>query len=118
MHWRDQYLTGVRIDRSIVSTSSGSDLVNPLPGQTNYAAANAGVAAMTIVNALECPRSRPDQTDDRHGARPRSLSGAVSQRVWPSVAASSRKVMSWFHMRTWSRDVGVGIRWLAPIINM
>lgn len=55
-YWRDQYLAGARVDRSIVNTSSGSGLANPLPGQTNYAAANAGVAAMTIVNALELGR--------------------------------------------------------------
>ncbi|WP_260479198.1 SDR family NAD(P)-dependent oxidoreductase [Kibdelosporangium aridum] len=45
-----------RVDRAIVNTSSGSGLVNPLPGQTNYAAANAGVAAMTISSALELGR--------------------------------------------------------------
>jgi NAD(P)-dependent dehydrogenase (short-subunit alcohol dehydrogenase family) len=50
-YWRDRRESG--IDRAIVTTSSGSGLANPLPGQTNYAAANAGIAAMTISSALE-----------------------------------------------------------------
>lgn len=52
-HWRGQHHSGRQADRVIVNTASGSGLFNPLPGQSNYAAANAGVAAMTIVHALE-----------------------------------------------------------------
>lgn len=48
-YWRD----AGPADRALINTSSGSGLRTPLPTQTNYAAANAGVAAMTIVNALE-----------------------------------------------------------------
>lgn len=55
-YWREQHAAGVRTDRAIVNTASGSGLLNPLPLQTNYAAANAGVAAMTIVHALELGR--------------------------------------------------------------
>ncbi|MEJ2853265.1 MULTISPECIES: SDR family NAD(P)-dependent oxidoreductase [unclassified Saccharothrix] len=55
-YWRGQVDEGVRTDRAIVNTASGSGLLNPLPTQTNYAAANAGVAAMTTVHALELRR--------------------------------------------------------------
>lgn len=55
-HWRERYESGARADRAIITTSSGSGLVNPLPAQTNYAAANAGIAAMTISAALELGR--------------------------------------------------------------
>ncbi|MBU8833285.1 SDR family NAD(P)-dependent oxidoreductase [Mycolicibacterium goodii] len=55
-YWRTQVDAGVRVDRAIVNTASGSGLLNPLPTQTNYAAANAGVAAMTMVHALELRR--------------------------------------------------------------
>jgi NAD(P)-dependent dehydrogenase (short-subunit alcohol dehydrogenase family) len=55
-HWRERYAAGARSDRAIVNTASGSGLLNPLPGQSNYAAANAGVAAMTLVHALELGR--------------------------------------------------------------
>ncbi|NEW43776.1 SDR family NAD(P)-dependent oxidoreductase [Nocardia cyriacigeorgica] len=54
--WRERYEAGDRIDRAIVNSASGSGLLNPLPTQTNYAAANAGVAAMTTVHALELRR--------------------------------------------------------------
>lgn len=55
-YWRSRVDAGVRADRAIVNTASGSGLLNPLPTQTNYAAANAGVAAMTMVHALELRR--------------------------------------------------------------
>ena len=55
-HWKQRYEAGDRIDRAIVNTSSGSGLLNPGPAAGNYAAANAGVAALTIVHALELRR--------------------------------------------------------------
>lgn len=55
-HWRRRFDKGVRADRAIVNTVSGSGLLNPLPAQSNYAAANAGVAAMSEVHALELHR--------------------------------------------------------------
>ena len=54
-YWREQTKAGVEGDRAVVNTSSGSGLHGNL-GQTNYAAAKAGIAAMTIVNALELGR--------------------------------------------------------------
>ncbi|SDM47091.1 SDR family NAD(P)-dependent oxidoreductase [Allokutzneria albata] len=55
-HWRARWESGDRVDRAIINTSSGSGLLNPLPAHSNYAAANAGVAALTVVNALELGR--------------------------------------------------------------
>ncbi|MEU1391924.1 MULTISPECIES: SDR family NAD(P)-dependent oxidoreductase [unclassified Nonomuraea] len=55
-HWRDRYEAGVRADRAVINTSSGSGLLNPLPAQASYAAGNAGVAALTMVAALELGR--------------------------------------------------------------
>ncbi|WP_026928748.1 SDR family NAD(P)-dependent oxidoreductase [Glycomyces tenuis] len=55
-HWRRRSDAGSKADRAIVNTASGSGLYNPLPSQSNYAAANAGVAAMTTVHALELGR--------------------------------------------------------------
>jgi NAD(P)-dependent dehydrogenase (short-subunit alcohol dehydrogenase family) len=56
-HWREQAKAGSEVDRAIVNTSSGAGL-HGNPGQTNYAAAKAGIAAMTIVNSLELKRYR------------------------------------------------------------
>ncbi|NBE92350.1 SDR family NAD(P)-dependent oxidoreductase [Nonomuraea sp. KC401] len=55
-YWREQYESGPRADRVIVNTSSTSGLDSPYPLNTNYAAANAGVGAMTIVHSLELGR--------------------------------------------------------------
>lgn len=55
-YWRDRHDAGDRQDRSLVNTTSTAGLDSPLPLNTSYAAANAGVAAMTIVHALELRR--------------------------------------------------------------
>ncbi|HWE55600.1 MAG TPA: SDR family oxidoreductase [Acidimicrobiales bacterium] len=54
--WRDRSkAVGTEIDRSLINTSSGAGL-HGNPGQTNYAAAKAGIAAMTIVAGYELKR--------------------------------------------------------------
>jgi NAD(P)-dependent dehydrogenase (short-subunit alcohol dehydrogenase family) len=53
VYWREQFKAGSQADRAIVNTSSSSGLHNPLPTEVNYAAAKAGVAAMTTVAAIE-----------------------------------------------------------------
>jgi NAD(P)-dependent dehydrogenase (short-subunit alcohol dehydrogenase family) len=53
--WRDQSKQGLDADRAIVNTSSGAGL-QPGVGQTNYAAAKAGIAAMTQVASKELGR--------------------------------------------------------------
>jgi NAD(P)-dependent dehydrogenase (short-subunit alcohol dehydrogenase family) len=57
-YWRGQADRGADADRAIINTASGSGLVNPMPAQGACAAANAGVAAMTIVHSLELMRYR------------------------------------------------------------
>ena len=53
--WRDSAKAGTTTDRAIVNTSSGAGLHGNV-GQTNYSAAKAGIAAMTVVNAMELNR--------------------------------------------------------------
>lgn len=53
--WREQTKAGNHEARAVVNTSSGAGL-HGNPGQTNYAAAKAGVAAMTIVWSRELKR--------------------------------------------------------------
>ena len=53
--WRDAAKTGTVTDRAIVNTSSGAGLHGNI-GQTNYSAAKAGIAIMTVVNAMELER--------------------------------------------------------------
>jgi NAD(P)-dependent dehydrogenase (short-subunit alcohol dehydrogenase family) len=54
-YWREQQKAGKELKAAIVNTSSGAGLIGN-PGQLNYAAAKAGIAAMTIVEALELGR--------------------------------------------------------------
>jgi NAD(P)-dependent dehydrogenase (short-subunit alcohol dehydrogenase family) len=54
-YWRDQVKEGKEGKRAIINTSSGSGLIGNF-GQLNYAAAKAGIAAMTIVEAMELSR--------------------------------------------------------------
>jgi NAD(P)-dependent dehydrogenase (short-subunit alcohol dehydrogenase family) len=55
-YWRDlSKSAGAPIKASVVNTTSGSGLYSN-PGQTNYAAAKAGVASMTVVAARELAR--------------------------------------------------------------
>lgn len=55
VHWRQETKAGKRAARAVVNTSSGAGL-HGNAGQTNYAAAKAGIAAMTLVHSLELPR--------------------------------------------------------------
>jgi NAD(P)-dependent dehydrogenase (short-subunit alcohol dehydrogenase family) len=54
-YWRERSKAGDFGPRNIVNTSSGTGL-HGNPGQTNYAAAKGGIAAMTMVNAMELKR--------------------------------------------------------------
>ncbi|MCU1655646.1 MAG: Peroxisomal hydratase-dehydrogenase-epimerase, partial [Pseudonocardiales bacterium] len=53
--WRDESKRGTGRPRAIVNTASGAGLHGNV-GQTNYAAAKAGIAAMTVVHARELER--------------------------------------------------------------
>ncbi|MDT5019161.1 MAG: hypothetical protein QOD39_5321 [Mycobacterium sp.] len=54
-YWRDQSKAGTPVDARIVNTSSGAGLMGNI-GQANYGAAKAGIAALTIIQAVELAR--------------------------------------------------------------
>ena len=54
-YWREQSKAGKTVDARVINTSSHSGLFANI-GQTNYAAAKAGIATMTIVAARELQR--------------------------------------------------------------
>ena len=80
-YWREQSKKAGRpVAASIVNTSSEAFLLGSA-GQPNYAAAKAGIAALTVVTARSCarygvlanaicPRARTDMTADLMGAAP------------------------------------------------
>jgi NAD(P)-dependent dehydrogenase (short-subunit alcohol dehydrogenase family) len=54
-HWREQAKAGTTISGRIINTTSVSGIYGN-PGQTNYGAAKAGIAAFTTIAALEVAR--------------------------------------------------------------
>src|SRR5471030_2208194 len=54
-YWREQTKAGKEVKASIINTSSTSGLLGN-PGQTNYGAAKAGIAAFTTIAATELAR--------------------------------------------------------------
>jgi len=97
-HWRAQSKeTGAPVYGRIVNTSSEAFLFGP-PGQANYAAAKAGIVALTVstaralqrygvtANAI-CPRARTAMTADTFGAAPQEGPDPLStEHVAPLVA--------------------------------
>jgi NAD(P)-dependent dehydrogenase (short-subunit alcohol dehydrogenase family) len=53
--WRDHKKAGLPVDARIINTSSGAGLQGSV-GQSNYAAAKAGIAGLTLVQAAELAR--------------------------------------------------------------
>ena len=54
-HWRQRAKSGQAVQASVVNTSSGAGLLAN-PGQANYGAAKAGIAAFTMIAAKELAR--------------------------------------------------------------
>ena len=54
-HWREQSKAGEVVDARIINTTSVSGIYGN-PGQTNYGAAKAGIAAFTVISAQELHR--------------------------------------------------------------
>lgn len=54
-YWREQHKAGRRLNPRIVNTTSGAGLFGSV-GQSNYSAAKAAIAALTIVQATELQR--------------------------------------------------------------
>ena len=54
-YWREQSKAGNEVDGRIINTASPSGIYGNV-GQTNYGAAKAGIAAFTVISALELAR--------------------------------------------------------------
>ncbi|NEW41163.1 SDR family oxidoreductase [Nocardia cyriacigeorgica] len=55
-YWKDQSKAGNQPDAAVINTASASGVTIPNPGQANYGAAKAGIAALTLVAADELER--------------------------------------------------------------
>jgi NAD(P)-dependent dehydrogenase (short-subunit alcohol dehydrogenase family) len=55
LYWREQSKSGAPVDARIINTTSASGVFGNV-GQSNYGAAKAGIAAFTIITAMELDR--------------------------------------------------------------
>ena len=55
-HWKARSKGGEEVNAAVINTASGSGTYMPNPGQANYGAAKAGIAALTLVAASELGR--------------------------------------------------------------
>ena len=79
-HWRDQYKLGNLNDARVINTSSGAGLLGSV-GQGNYAAAKAGIAALTIQAAAELGRYGVTVNAIAPAARTRMTEGPFSSMM-------------------------------------
>ncbi|MGH9028699.1 MAG: SDR family oxidoreductase [Acidimicrobiales bacterium] len=70
-YWREQAKAGKEVRAAVVNTSSTSGLLGN-PGQTNYGAAKAGLAAFTVIAAAEL---------SRYGVRVNAIAPAARTRM-------------------------------------
>ena len=80
--WREQAKAGRRVEASVVCTTSTSGLVGN-PGQSNYGAAKAGIAAFTVIAAAELAR---------YGVRVNALAPLARTRLTESVPGLAEMV--------------------------
>jgi NAD(P)-dependent dehydrogenase (short-subunit alcohol dehydrogenase family) len=70
-YWREQTKAGNTVRANVVNTSSTSGLLGN-PGQTNYGAAKAGIAAFSVIAAMEL---------ERYGVRVNAIAPAARTRM-------------------------------------
>jgi NAD(P)-dependent dehydrogenase (short-subunit alcohol dehydrogenase family) len=70
-HWRERSKAGEPVSGRIINTSSTSGLLG-IPGQSNYGAAKAGIAAFTQIVAMEM---------DRHGVTVNAIAPGARTRL-------------------------------------
>jgi NAD(P)-dependent dehydrogenase (short-subunit alcohol dehydrogenase family) len=97
-HWRERSKAGDDVDARIINTSSPSGIYGN-PGQTNYGAAKAGIAAFTIIAAMEL---------GRYGVTVNAIAPAALTRMTENLGMGQAP-----------DDVKeqMGPRWIAPIIT-
>ncbi|MFD6159062.1 SDR family oxidoreductase [Nocardia sp. NPDC060256] len=71
-YWKAQSKTGRQVAASVINTASASGTFMPNPGQANYGAAKAGIAALTQVAALEL---------ERYGVRANAIAPVARTRL-------------------------------------
>ncbi|MCX7620743.1 MAG: SDR family oxidoreductase [Acidimicrobiales bacterium] len=81
-HWRARAKAGEAVDARIINTSSGAGLMGSV-GQANYAAAKAGIAALTLNEAAELARYGVTANAIAPAARTRMTEGVFTEMMAP-----------------------------------
>lgn len=93
-YWREQTKAGVEVKASVVNTSSTSGLLGN-PGQSNYGAAKAGIAAFTTIAAEELGRYGVRVNAIAPAARTRMTEGTPGLSDIVGPPADAAKFDSW-----------------------
>jgi NAD(P)-dependent dehydrogenase (short-subunit alcohol dehydrogenase family) len=83
-HWRARAKAGQDVRGSVINTASASGTFLPNPGQANYGAAKAAIAALTLVAAAELPRI---------GARANAIAPVARTRLTENVPGMVGELM-------------------------
>jgi NAD(P)-dependent dehydrogenase (short-subunit alcohol dehydrogenase family) len=97
-YWRDRSKAGDEVDGRIINTSSPSGIYGN-PGQTNYGAAKAGIAAFTVIAAFEL---------ERYGVTVNAIAPAALTRMTENLGMGQASEEAKEQM---------GPRWIAPIVT-
>jgi NAD(P)-dependent dehydrogenase (short-subunit alcohol dehydrogenase family) len=97
-HWRERVKAGDAVDARLINTTSPSGIYGNA-GQTNYGAAKAGIAAFTVIAAMELERYGVTVNAIAPGALTRMTEGL-------GMGALDEEMKASFHPR-----------WIAPIVT-
>ncbi|HEY8059416.1 MAG TPA: SDR family oxidoreductase, partial [Acidimicrobiales bacterium] len=97
-HWRERVKGGETVDARIINTTSPSGIYGNV-GQTNYGAAKAGIAAFTVIAAMELERYGVTANAIAPGAITRMTEGLGMGQLDEETKAS------------------MSPRWIAPIVT-
>jgi NAD(P)-dependent dehydrogenase (short-subunit alcohol dehydrogenase family) len=97
-HWREMVKAGETVDARIINTTSPSGIYGNV-GQTNYGAAKAGVAAFTVITAMEL---------ERYGVTANAIAPAALTRMTADLG------MGQLDEET---KASMAPHWIAPIVT-
>ncbi len=97
-HWRERSKAGDAVDGRIINTSSPSGIYGNV-GQTNYGAAKAGIAAFTVIAAMELAR---------YGVTVNAIAPAALTRMTEGLGMGQASEKTKEQMAP---------RWIAPIVT-
>ena len=97
-HWRELVKAGDTVDARIINTTSPSGIYGNV-GQTNYGAAKAGIAAFTVISAMEL---------ERYGVTCNAIAPAAITRMTEDLGMGQLDEETKASMHP---------RWIAPIVT-